>query len=295
MGRQAGEADVPTDEYVSSTRLPELTEQLRTSTPMSPIYIAPEDVVAVSTYNIAPDLRLAFYGRLLLPTGRTVTLEQQLTLTTGGVLTTQVIPIAEGYLLSAGVRVVQGPIARGQCYVQILLIRGRLVETQQYAYLVTGYVDWQQTIMWPWAARNEAVSEPPGFQELIVIPPVAGGPASVTVPAWRQWRLNGVHFGLQTDATVADRIALFSISRAGVFFVSVASGFKQTASLPENYEWSPGLAMLDTGLARIHHQGIPADIVLRGGDVVTLNATNIAAGDAWFSISLRVESFSFYP
>src|SRR5262245_7701000 len=153
------------DEFVSATRLAELTQQLRAGQPMSPVYIAPEDFLVVNHWNIATEVDLRLFGRLLRADGVTVPLEQSLRLRTDGVMASDVIVLAEGYLLSAGVRDYAGLIERGQCYASLLLVRGRNITSQQYAYLATGYVDELQPLIWPWGARNEAQMSGPGYME----------------------------------------------------------------------------------------------------------------------------------
>jgi len=60
--------------------------------------------------------------------------------------------------------------------------------------------------------------------------PAAGDEISITVPARRRWKIHSIHFTLNTDATVADRIIVLQVTDGTNLFFELADPTAQIAS-----------------------------------------------------------------
>lgn len=280
--------------FVSTTRLPELTQQLAAGSPMSPIYISPEDSLRVTISNVHPTTPYAFSGRLLRTDGVTVPLLQELRKTVDGTAAVTVIELAEGYLLSGAIFPHSGEAVRGDCWGSLGLIRGSTPGAPPFAILGTGYVSSLQPLTWPWGVRNETVLDGPGKVDVIVGTPVTGAAFMGLVPPNRAWLVKSVAFTLTTDATVGDRIAqVWFVSLTHVVMVVQAVG-TQAASLANSYTCGLNVnAQSTTG--QVHHVlALPTNVLLQPGWRVDITAGGLKPGDIIGDILVMVESFQYW-
>ena len=282
------------EQFVSTTRLPELTQQLASGSPMSPIYIAPEDTLRVMLANVHATAQYAFSGRLLRTDGATIPLYQQLNKTTDGTAVATVVELTEGYLLSGGVFPIDAVPQRGECYAQMGLARGSLAGAPLFALLGTGYVSSLQPLMWPWSARNEPVLEAPGMQEVIIGSPAAGALFSLTVPPHRAWIVKSFMFRLVTSATVADRKPHIVVQDPVNLVFGGDLGPAQVASTNHLYSLGVGLTSQNLPGGANHMLALPAGLLLRPGWIIYVNAENLQAGDQIQAPTVTLESFQYW-
>ena len=282
------------EQFISTTRLPELTQQLASGNPMSPIYISPEDALRVTLMNIHATAEFTFSGRLLRTDGMTIPLLQVLRVTRDGSAAPTVIDLAEGYLLSGAVIPSQEVPQRGECYGQIALVRGAHLTIPPFAILSTGYVSSLQPLTWPWGARNESVLEQPGRQEVFTVAVGPGAYPTITVPARRAWVVRSMAVSMTTDATAGNRILQFVVLRGPDLVIAVQSPVSQPPGVTWSYAFAGGMVPGATTGGTHEIVGIPRDLTLHPGWTVSLGAIGGAAADLFSTFTIVVESFQYW-
>ena len=281
------------EEFRSTTRLPELTQQLAAGSPMSPIYISPEDALRVTLINSHPTANYAFVGRLLRADGATIPLLQQLLKTTDGTSVITIIQLAEGYLLSGAVMPLDDGPQRGECYARMALVRGTAPGSPSFAILATGYTSVLQPLIWPWGVRNEEVYAVPGMYEVIRSSGALGQPYSLMLPPARAWFLKSVSFRLNTSAVAGNRAAFFLILESGNAIVAIHSSYAQQASGEHFYGMGQGLFAMDaTGLPN-HTLPLMQEMMLLPGWEIRIGASGMDAGDTISTVLITLESFLY--
>ena len=280
--------------FVSTTRLPELTQQLAAGNAMSPIYIAPEDALRVLLLNVHPTAEYVFTGRLLRPDGATIPLLQQLRKTTDGTEAVTVIDLTEGYFLSGAIIPMTEVPQRGECYAQMALIRGGSLPVPAFAILTSGYVTSLEPLTWPWGTRTEGMLSPPGFQEVITGDGAVSGVFSRTVPARRAWYVKSIACNLASSATAGDRfIRLFFFKVSTVIF-GANSTLPQTAGVTHSYSFGIGLFPSEITVSTHHVLTLPNELILLPGTTVQLDIPPGLGGDQIVSVVMTLESFAYY-
>ena len=282
------------DKFVSTSRLPELTQQLAGGSPMSPIYLAPEDSVRISLINFNATATYMFSGRLLRPDGITIPLLQELQVARDGTSVNTWIPMAEGYLLSAMVGTLSGTPLRTECYAMMALVRGSPPWAPAFAVLGTGYVSRYQLLLWPWAARSDELTSEPGLRERINPSVPAGSSVTVTVPANRSWLVKAITFRLVTEAAVATRTVSVYVIDSGLLVVGQNVIGNQAANETHFVSMGIGIQSADAPSPQDHFRPLFQEVMLLPGWQLQIGVGNIQPGDELQYISITVESFQYW-
>jgi len=119
----------------------------------------------------------------------------------------------------------------------------------------------------------------------------AGTDPAYTVPVNTRMRIIACSAELVASAAVASRIASLQISRGGVIAGQVTTQLAQLATLTRRYGWASGCASPIPTPPSAEALGLPFLLYLEASDVISLQTTNLQAGDQWTPISLLVESW----
>lgn len=259
--------------------------------PPSDLFVSGSDALVLTSYNSATGTSIHVRGILLRTDGVAVPFQFIQVPNADRSAKTTVIPLTEGFLLSAAVFLGSGSAKRGQCYVQLMVARG--IETSQVLHriLTQGYVGTAINLTWP-GNRLEQPTEGPGFMRAVTGTDRAAGVEILeTVPTGARWSLHSMFAQLTTDATVANRIVRLALSD-GVNFIVVTPGpANQTASTSWSYNWFKGAVYFTS--PSIQNQSVPMPIaaVLLAGYAIQTTTVNIVAGDNWGAPELFVEEW----
>lgn len=100
-----------------------------------------------------------------------------------------------------------------------------------------------------------------------------------------------VFFTLVTDATVANRQVHLEIVRAGLVLALLPAAAIQTASQTQTYTWAAGLSSIADPIGLTQSMGLPTDIVLIPGSVISSVTTNLQPGDDFSIMRIFNERF----
>ena len=259
--------------------------------PPSDLYVDANDALFITSYNAASGLRLDVRAILLRTDGVAVPIELRHVPNTDRTSKTDVFPLTQGFLLSCSVFLGAGSSKRGQTYIQVGVARGFQSSRVTHRLLLQGYTATTVTQTWPGSAVEHPLDGPGYARDLTGTNPAAGVEISETVPTGARWRLHGIKANLITDATVANRrpILLVAVSSVNV----IASQQPQTiaASLNRDVFWSPGLSW-ETGIAGIDLvAGLPLNVPLLAGWVISTTTVSLQAGDNWGAPEMIVEEW----
>jgi hypothetical protein len=105
--------------------------------------------------------------------------------------TTTLVTLGAGFLGNVMVRAAVGAPLRGQCFVVVEVVRGRLGAVQPLACLVQGYVSSTQRRGWPGWRSSRARTAAARIRSVLGTDPAAGVEVSETVPTGARWRSLG--------------------------------------------------------------------------------------------------------
>jgi len=255
------------------------------------IYIKPEDFLVWNVFDPqATGNLLRLSARMLLPDGTLTSINSTQTGLASGLITQKIVPLHEGWLVSAEVTS-PSLTARGFIWTTVELNRGSIVGTEALtliaAYVATGY----KTASWP-VGRIEVPSEGHGgFNQNLYAAPAAGADFTLTLsPTNQRAMIVGLTATLTTGAAVPVRTVHLVIDDGTNTILEWVAATTQAASTAVRYiagMYGSEMATRD-GVAVIP---IPSGIHINGGWRIRSVTTAIAAADAWSAQRLQMEAF----
>jgi hypothetical protein len=193
---------------------------------------------------------------------------------------TSLFSLAQGFLVGLQVRASAGAPRRGQVFVIVDLVRGRLGALQPLGVLLQGYVQDTTVLAWP-GSPIIASPEGPGFTRLVTgTNPGAGIEIIETVPTNARWRLLSIAASLVTDATVTNRLPSLVLDDGASIYARIPAAAVQVASLTTLYTWAVG-AVNNAVATSVSAAPAPQGVMLMGGHRIRTLTANIAGGDDW--------------
>jgi hypothetical protein len=183
-------------------------------------------------------------------------------LTGGYASSSQIFPVAEGWLTQVQIRSSSAGMLRGQTFAILEVIRGREGAVQSLGTLLQGYVTTNWRLAWPGAALESSLSGRGKLRYIGGNNPAAGAEISESVPAGVRWLLKTFTFVLVASAAAANRSPILTIDDGATVIFETGSNVLQTASQTAKYRAGAGvpLALYDT---RAYHSAAPAGSVAR--------------------------------
>lgn len=175
---------------------------------------------------------------------------------------------------------------RGQCYVRVSLrIEGVIVAT-----LFAGYVDDTTGVAFPNGKIEDSKSGIGHIRSITGTDPAAGVNISETVPTGALWKLKSLRFTLATDATVANRATILTITDGATELWRCFGNASIPASTTIVTIYSD-IGTRDTGLSSCNQTLLPRDFLLPQGYVIATAISSFQAGDNLSALQLFVEEF----
>jgi hypothetical protein len=261
-------------------------------TPPSNLYIGKDDALFITTYSSVASLRVDVRGRHLLANGRMATVELSNVPASNRTAVTNLYTLGEGFLLNLGIFLGSGSCKRGQCYVVVGLAQGQDASHLKHTIIAQGYVGTGVNQAWP-GNRLEQPTEGNGVLRRVAgTNPPATNEIHEAVPTGARWRLLSLFVALTTNATVANRRPVFTLSDISSFaFYSASAPIVQAASLTTYYDIVSGLAYDTAPDSTRVLIGIPAFLLLSAGCQIDSLTTNMQAGDDYIAPSMWVEEW----
>ncbi len=303
-------------EFASASVPNVVSFRLQDIAPPSPLYVQRDDVLLleVTTPTFADNITLS--ARLLLAAppragqpdsppslpgevsrsslggSPIVTIQATIASPVSGLLTRRLIPLAEGYLLSAAV-ISNLRNARGNTWVRLWIARGPIVIPLPVAnMLIADYVTVSAPIGWPGGRQLFPTDGPGNLRTVTVTAPAAGSDWNTSVPTSTRWRISSFTARLATSAAVANRIVRVQLRDAGSgqnYFQSPPSQVIP-ASTTAFVSVAPGQITSTTDVFTVN-VGLPATTYLPSGDSIFISTLSLQAADQWGLITLLVEEW----
>lgn len=257
----------------------------------APCYVTGEDQLRIASRNIATGVTLSIFGRMLNLEGRLVPFERRHVPNTDRSEATTDIPIGEGWLVNAAVRVIAGTPARGQCFVSLRLMRGTPAVIDNVDELAAGYVSALNRVVFPRTGVLSSLDGQGNIRAVAGTDPAAGSEIIEAVPTGARWRFLSMSALLVTSATVANRDVQIIIDDGANIVYQGAGATNQAASLSFRYAFGPlGEHIAGAGV-NVPQVCTPLEMKLAAGHRIRTSTFNLDATDNWGQPFMLVEEW----
>jgi len=284
-GVDTGEPDVATG-WAAHGRLRTRPDVL----PPSPIVVTQDDFIGVRSVNSVGNVQLTLRARFMDLDGVVRASQWDFVPPPTSLPSTFTARLGDGYLLSVTLLVSGGALKQGQCFSQVVLLRGVAANLEVYEHLTAGYAINGYAFGWPEDTPYENTygagflkTDPSGA-------PAAGAQINRGVPVSRRWSVIGGRFQLTTNATVANRfVHVQFLDAASVPYYEVA-GPAQAASLTFTYVLGNGIGptLFQDNLVLLP---IPSNMEMLASFSWQTVTTGMQAGDQFSSGILGVKEW----
>ncbi len=258
--------------------------------PPTPLYVTQSDTLQLNVWNHVAGIEVDVTGRVLLPDGTIQRIFQPVFPTNNRAINTKNITMPQGFLLDISINSPSSAVARGQCFGQVVLVRGASAALSAVQLLCQDYVATGLAMQWPGGLIRSPI-EGPGFIVSQVQTVGAGVDFQFGVPTNTRWKIRSLSAVLTTSATVATRQVTFSLKDSvGNTYCAVPFNGTQTASVSQRYNAFPGSAFT-AAIISILNVPLPTDTVLFTNMAIYSSTSNLQAGDAWSNITMSVEEW----
>ncbi len=282
------------DEFVGTTRSPDISFLTRGANPPTVYYVGPEDHIVIDFWSSAAAVLCFVRLRLLLPNGQVVLSSFEL-LTDGTTLRQRIVqPLAEGFVLGCVVEAHNDGVCRGQIFATIGICKGIGAVTTPFTQLVGGYVTYRDLLSWPPGGPVDSLGGRGWPISTVSADPAAGAEISLTCPTNLRMRLMGMVFTLVTSAAVANRVVSVVIDDATNILLQVPSPSDQAASLTYTYSLGVGLPF-QAVRNNIVTMPLSEDAWLKGTYRVRTLTGGLQAGDDFSAARIYAEQFLHPP
>lgn len=246
--------------------------------PVNMLYVGEDDELYLRSSSDLPNTVYNVRGDLLLASGEISPFHFSFTPAADRSFNLRRERLAEGYLIHIGAFPSGTTPIRGQCWIEVGILRGLAVAAGVVRPLFADYLVGNQALGWP-PGRVVASAEGPGFPEVRSGgDPAAGAEISFAMPGNTRVRFVAVQFRLVTDATAANRTPVLEIrSSANVIWRSRRHA-AQTASQTRDYFYAVGIEYQNAVDTESFHNSLPELNPHPGLSLVTVTDA-LQAGD----------------
>ena len=273
-----------------ATRLPPVDWAAENIQPSSPLFIDRLDRLLFSVLTRTANITLQVDAVLLTPSGETIPVQETILTTGASTLQNVLILTGAGFLLSLSVSAQTSGVQRGECYVQVGLLRTLIAEPRVNRPLLSDYVYFGRGLGWPVAQVPGWSVERGRLRVSTVANPAAGANWTFTVPDSIYLRVVGGSATLTSDATGINRFVMLQMDDGTNVVYRNGTEFAQPASTATLYTWS----LLGTNQSGPNAQfqaiALPQMFLQGTGRLLGL-ATNIQAGDQWSAIRVYTDEY----
>jgi hypothetical protein len=258
--------------------------------PPAPLYLSRDDRVTVRAWNSAAGVNLEIRGRLLMPDGEVSPFSFPFTPTTARALSSASFDLAEGFLLDVCVLPAAGTPKRGQCFVQVCIVRGAASNFELTQLLISDYVTSSMAIGYPGGTIKQSTEGPGFIRNIVGTNPAAGVEIIETCPTGARWSLLSMVAQLVTSATVANRNPNLIVDDGANAFAMSWWNINHTASLTITYGAGQGFN-ISGALNGVVNAPIASPGRLMAGNRFRTSTTGLQAGDDWGPPVYQVEEW----
>ena len=155
--------------------------------------------------------------------------------------------------------------------------------------LLAGYVYRNNSLTWPMADIKPSDPTPGRITAVSGANPAAGVHATISVPDGQNWRVLAVDITLVTDATISERNFQLIFEVGGSPAFRSVPTINQNASETKQYTFqvgTPGTRFVETNNIIA---GIPPNIIIPAGDIITTGGPAMIAGDNFGAMTVTIE------
>jgi hypothetical protein len=258
----------------------------------APIYSAGGEGLLVSIMNAAAGVTVTVTGRTLaLGESKPSPFSASIIPATDRSVSTRIIPIPDGWLLSAQAIVSGGTPLTGQTFVKLSLVHGVTGTPPELWTLAADYVTTKQALSYPGAGIIDPTDTAGALRSITGTTPGAGAEISETVPTGARWELIAFFASFQTSAVVANRIPSFTIDDGAALYYRGGFITNQAASSTIRYQLHQGgaAAVLDNANDQIRN--VPVNNRLGAGHRIRTVTGAIDVGDQWSLVQYLVREW----
>lgn len=278
-------------EFQPTTRRPEVEFTRRGVQPPASLYVRQGELLFLQARSAPAGIVVQLEGRLLIAASNEV-IPLTLTVRPGSDRSASdaTIRLAEGFLLSLIVGIVDSTARRGQTYVRAGLSTAPAAAGIDPLILCQGYCTAEFVLAWPPGFHEPAISGAGMLRSITGTDPAADTEISETVPTNARWRLLAIAARLVTDGTAATRTARLQIDDGTTVMLSIPPAATHIASLTRDYIGAAFGATLTTYTPEIMWP-VPPDLMLFQGWRIRTAVDTRQVGDNWAAPQLLVEEW----
>lgn len=254
--------------------------------------VSGEDNLRVRVWDSAAGQTLIISGRAVDREGEIGIFNQPIVLSGTRLVQTKVFHLSPGYVLSVSAELPEGLVERGQCFVQVDLVRGLDGPLTTLGTLLQGYVASAGGLAYPGSPIVGPLEGPGYYRVLQGTIPAPGAQIAEPGNTNALWTVRGFRSALTTNATVGNRYAalLLQDSATRVLWLT-PSIYPQPPSTGINYNWLRNVgATLDAGVFNIAVP-LPGEHRMNAGTALRTVVVPMAAGDQWSQPTFVVEEW----
>ena len=230
-------------------------------------------------------------ARILRPSGIIEKVQLKVIAPTNRTVNTGLVNVGRGWLLSIIVLPSAGQPERGQVFINVLLIREGLTDSDAACMFISDYLCYQSYLGYPGGRMISAIEGPGRLRSITGTDPAAGAEISETVPTGARWRLRAMAFSLVTAVAVANRLATIVVNDGANDKFYMPSPITQTASQTIYYNMLPGAAWFAPVGGNSVTYPAPVEIILPAGWKIGTASGGLQAADDYSAPQLTVEEW----
>jgi hypothetical protein len=254
-------------------------------------YITRDDKLYIRARNSVTAAAVTISGRIHQPDGHIHEFVFVHTPNTDRSVSLEAFDLGEGYLVGLAVHASAGTVRRGQCWVELGLLRGLTAADSVRQVLGRDYVSTDDAWGWPGAPNKSSLHGPGAIRSITGTDPAAGVEISETVPTNARWKPLAVRFELVTDANAANRSMQLSFTDGSAVYQRTIDNAAQTLSQTRRYNFALGAHFLSAGAASGEFVNVLPEITMLGGHIFASVSTNLQAADNYGAPQFLVEEW----
>lgn len=258
----------------------------------APIYSAGGEALLVSVMNAAAGVTVTITGRTLaLGDSKPSPFGVTLIPATDRSVSTRIIPIPDGWLLSAQAIVSAGTPLTGQTFVKLSLIHGTTSTAPELWTLCADYITAKQALSYPGAGIVDPTDTAGALRSITGTTPGAGVEITETVPTGARWQLLTFRYQLATSGTVANRQSSLLIDDGTTNLVYAGGNNTEAASSTYLYSYGTGFGPLTGIPTNALGESLPSPLFLGAGFRIKTQTIALQAGDQYSVVQYLVREW----
>lgn len=198
--------------------------------------------------------------------------------------------LAAGAILNLGVFVSSGTVKRGECFVELALVRGITANAYYLGTIVQGYVGSVNALSWP-GSPIEGPTEGNGVIKDVGGAVAGGAEVVATVPSNTLWRVHEVSASLNSGPAAATRQPALVFDDGAAIYMRSAQRQTQIAAETKTYLWAPGMPLETVLFDGIGVAGLPTPSFLQAGHRIRTVTAGIGGTELWEFAKVMVEEW----